>query len=249
MSQDNSVIEGRIHSTESCGTVDGPGIRFIVFTQGCALRCLYCHNPDCQAIDQGKAISVDEIMTEIRKYKTYMRLSGGGVTVSGGEPSLQPQFVCEIFKRCHDEGIHTALDTSGCMSLSIARKVTEFADLILLDIKAFDSNVYYQLTHAPLEPTLRFASYLNQLKKPMWIRYVLVPGINDNLNDIARMADYLAQFSNIDRIEVLPFHKLGEYKWKELKMEYKLSNTEPPSADLVEKVERIFSRINTLQSA
>ncbi|MBE9129606.1 pyruvate formate-lyase-activating protein [Coleofasciculus sp. LEGE 07081] len=233
-------MTGRIHSLESCGTVDGPGIRFVIFTQGCPLRCLYCHNPDCQSIGDGTEVTVDELITKVQKYRSYMRFSGGGVTVTGGEPLMQPNFVREIFRRCQELGIHTALDTSGYVNLNAAKSVLDYVDLVLLDIKSFDPQVYFKITSVSLEPTLQFAKYLNEIKKPTWIRFVLVPGLSDNLQTIEGLANFISTLENVEKVEVLPFHKMGEYKWEQLGYNYQLKNTQPPTPAQVQQVMDIF---------
>ncbi len=233
-------IKGRVHSIETCGTVDGPGIRFVVFCQGCALRCQYCHNPDTWNMAGGMEYSVDELFKEIKKYKSYMISSKGGVTLSGGEPLMQPDFVEEIFKRCKKEGIHTALDTSGYIHLSIAKKIIEYTDLVLLDIKSYNPDVYKEVTSKELSPTLELAKYLSQINKPMWIRFVLVPNLTDNISDIEDLAKFLSELNNVERLDVLPFHKMGEFKWEELGYDYKLKETQTPDKTLVEKVKDIF---------
>jgi pyruvate formate lyase activating enzyme len=233
-------IQGHIHSVESCGTVDGPGIRFVVFTAGCPLRCLYCANPDCRVLENGKLVTVDELLTEIQQYRAYMQSSGGGVTVSGGEPLFQPQFVAEIFRRCKALGIHTALDTSGYCDLAIAKPVVELADLVLLDIKSFDPDLYKTVTSVSLEPTLALARHLNAIHKPTWIRFVLVPGLTDAPHNIAGLADFVATLTNVERVEVLPFHKMGEYKWDQLGYDYALKATEPPTPEQVKTALDIF---------
>lgn len=235
-----TITSGYIHSVESCGTVDGPGIRFVIFTSGCPLRCLYCSNPDCRNLENGKKVSVDELVDEIQKYASYMQASGGGVTISGGEPLFQPSFVREIFKRCRLLGIHTTLDTSGFCNLESAKSVLEFVDLVLLDIKSFDPPTYTKVTSVAIEPTLAFARYLSEINKPTWIRFVLVPGLTDDPENIAGLADFIAQFNNIERVEVLPFHKMGEYKWEQLDFEYLLKNTPTPSPHQVQAALDIF---------
>lgn len=229
---------GRIHSLETCGTVDGPGIRFVVFTQGCPLRCLYCHNPDCQEIHGGSVVTVDEIMAQIEHTKPYLR--SGGVTVSGGEPLMQPEFVAEIFRRCHQLGLHTALDTSGYVQIEAAECVLNNADLILLDIKSYSSDLFHKVTGVSIEPTLNFARHLAKIKKPVWIRFVLVPGLTDPEENVVGLAEFISTLDNVERVEVLPFHKLGEYKWQQLGLPYTLGNTEPPAPELVEHVIQIF---------
>uniref|UniRef100_A0A832H6U9 Pyruvate formate-lyase-activating enzyme n=1 Tax=Oscillatoriales cyanobacterium SpSt-402 TaxID=2282168 RepID=A0A832H6U9_9CYAN len=235
-----ALVQGFIHSIETCGTVDGPGIRFVIFTAGCPLRCLYCSNPDCRFIENGKKVTVDELIQEIQKYTSYMKASGGGITVSGGEPLYQPHFVAEIFKRCKALGIHTALDTSGYCDLEVAKPVIEQADLVLLDIKSFDPEIYTKVTSVSLEPTLAIARYLNTIHKPTWIRFVLVPGLTDAPHNITGLANFVATLKNVEKVEVLPFHKLGEYKWAQLGYDYQLQQTQPPTIEQVQAVQAMF---------
>jgi len=230
---------GQLHSIETLGTVDGPGIRYVVFTQGCPLRCLYCHNPECRYWEDGKPTSVDELMTDILRYRSYLR-SPGGVTISGGEPLMQPEFTANLLKRCHAVGLHTVLDTSGYTVLSAALPVLEHTDLILLDIKSFDPDIYQRLTGVSLAPTLQFARYLSDINKPVWIRFVLVPGITDDPDNVKGLAQFVSTLNNVQRVEILPFHKMGEYKWKQLGYEYKLENVEPPTLEAVQTVVDIF---------
>lgn len=237
-----SEITGRIHSFESCGTVDGPGIRFVVFMQGCPLRCKYCHNADTWATHGGKLYSPEELMTEIVKYKSYMRFSGGGVTFTGGEPLMQSDFLKEVFTLCKKQGISIALDTSGFLYSEKTKDVIDMADLVLLDIKNFDPDVYKDVTSVSLEPTLKFLEHLREKNIEAWVRYVLVPGLTDNLDAIEKMASYLKEFPNVSRIELLPFHKMGEFKWEELGRTYELKETETPSKELVEQVREILKK-------
>ena len=233
-------VTGKIHSVESCGTVDGPGIRFVIFTQGCPLRCLYCHNPDCRHLEDGKDITVEELVREVKKYRSYFQFSGGGVTISGGEPLMQPQFVQAICQRCQQLDIHTALDTSGYVNINIAKPVLEYVNLVLLDIKSYDPEIYKRVTGVSLEPTLNFARYLNQIKKPTWIRFVLVPNLTEPIHNVEGLAQFIANFDNVEKVEVLPFHKMGEYKWEKLGYDYQLKSTQPPSPELIKKVVNIF---------
>jgi pyruvate formate lyase activating enzyme len=235
-------ITGKIHSLESCGTVDGPGIRFIIFTQGCPLRCLYCHNPDCRNLQDGQEMSVDDLITEVQKYRTYMQFSGGGLTISGGEPLMQPEFITEIFKRAKALGIHTALDTSGFVDLEVAKPVLEYVDLVLLDIKSYDPATYFKITHVDIQPTLTLAKYLQQIHKPTWIRFVLVPHLSDREDNIQGLAEFISHLDNVEKVEVLPFHKMGEYKWESLGYDYRLQDTEPPSPAEVERAIAIFQK-------
>lgn len=232
-------VTGRIHSLESCGTVDGPGLRFVVFTQGCPLRCLYCHNPDCRNYHDGREVTVEEIMAEIRKYRSFLR--NGGVTISGGEPLMQPTFVAEVLRQCQAMGLHTALDTSGYVVLEAAKPVVAHADLVLLDIKSYDPNLYQQVTSVSLEPTLTFARYLADIHKPTWIRFVLVPGLTDPESNVTGLANFVATLPNVERVEVLPFHKMGEYKWEQLGLPYALHDTQPPTPEQIAAVKQIFA--------
>ncbi len=233
-------IIGRIHSIESGGAVDGPGIRFVTFLQGCPLRCQYCHNPDTWKTSGGMEKTPRELFNEAKKLKSYMKFTGGGVTVTGGEPMLQAPFVLEYFKLCKSAHIHTAIDTSGFIFNDTVDEILDYTDLVLLDIKHFNKEQYKVITGVELEPTLRFLQHTSEKNIKVWIRYVLVPDLSDQLDDIEALGKHLSQYNNIERIEVLPFHKMGEYKWEELGEKYKLADTEEPSKDLVlEAVSRI----------
>lgn len=233
-------IKGKLHSFESCGTVDGPGIRFIVFTQGCPLRCKYCHNPDTWKMKDAKyERTTDFVMNEILKYRGFFA-NNGGVTVTGGEPLMQPDFVEELFMKCKKEGIHTALDTSGYIFDERVKEVLKYTDLVLLDIKCMNSNEYKELTGVDLDPTLKFAKYLSDIGKPMWIRHVLVPGITDRDEYLENLADFVKELKSVEKVEILPFHKMGEFKWKELGLEYQLDKVEAPTRERVENAKNIF---------
>lgn len=238
------MTTGNIHSIESCGTVDGPGIRFVVFLQGCPLRCQYCHNPDTWKIGDGQRMSVDELMAEVIKYKSYMQFSGGGITLTGGEPLMQLDFVYEVIQACKKEGIHTAIDTSGYVFNDRAKKIIDAVDMVLLDVKHSDPEQYKVITSGRLEPTLKFLDYLGTIDKPLWIRYVLVPTLSDQPEAIEKLAIILGRYSNIQRIELLPFHKMGEYKWKELGLEYKLAHINEPSEEAVAEAVAILKNHN-----
>jgi pyruvate formate lyase activating enzyme len=234
------AIIGRVHSVETAGTVDGPGLRFVVFLAGCPLRCLYCHNPDTRDPAGGVSRTVDALMAEILSYKDFLQRSGGGVTVSGGEPLAQPAFVTALFHACHRYGLSTALDTSGCMGAKVADALLDATDLVLLDIKAFDDDAHRRVTGAPLAPCLAFAEKLARRHQRMWVRYVLVPGLTDDLPSIERLAAYVARLGSVERVEVLPFHKMGEPKWAELGLPYTLGATQLPSPDLLTRVQTLF---------
>ncbi|MDF2609269.1 MAG: pflA [Lachnospiraceae bacterium] len=239
MSADNSKI-GRIHSLESLGTVDGPGIRFVVFMQGCVLRCQFCHNPDTWDTTKGMEYTPDALMQEIIKYKSYMQFSGGGVTFTGGEPLLQAEFILEVAKLCKQQDISVAIDTSGFVWNNTVKEVLNDTDIVLLDIKNYDPIVYKTVTGVSLSPTLEFLNYLRDKNINTWIRYVLVPGLTDNLESVKELSRHLKNYPNVSKIEILGFHKMGEYKWKELGLEYQLFHTKEPSKELLQEVRDIF---------
>ncbi len=230
---------GKIHSFESFGTVDGPGIRFVLFMQGCIYRCLYCHNPD--TFDMNNAaftLSPRQAFDRMKKYISYYKR--GGITISGGEPLMQPAFVKSFFQLCKAEGLHTAIDTTGYRLTDEVKEVLEETDLVLLDIKCIDHEIHKELTGQPLQPTLDFAEYLSDNNIPMWVRYVLVPNLTDEDELIKKHADYLSKLSNVEKVEVLPFHKLGESKYEQLGIEFKLKNYDPPTEERVENAKNIY---------
>lgn len=233
---------GNIHSYESFGTVDGPGIRFVVFLQGCPLRCKFCHNPDTWNATGAKIKeSAEKTFEKIRKYKGYFGKKGG-VTLTGGEPLVQSEFVLELFKLCKKDGIHTALDTSGYIFNDKVKEVLEYTDLVLLDIKAIDEKVYKELTGVELKNTLEFANYLKEINKKTWIRHVVVPKITDNDELLDRLANYVSKFDNVEKVEILPYHKLGEFKYKELGMKYVLEGVEELSKERFKNAVSIFEK-------
>ena len=233
--------KGRIHSFETLGTVDGPGIRFVVFMQGCPLRCKYCHNPDTWDTTGGKEFTVDELFNEIKKYKTFMESSGGGVTFTGGDPLIQAGFLSQVAKLCKENGISVALDTSGAIINDNVKELYKYTDLVLLDIKSFDKDVYRDLTGVKLDPTLKTLDMLKEQDIDVWVRYVVVPDLTDDLESIKALSDYLDNYPNVKRIEPLEFHKMGEYKWEELGIPYSLGDTSEPEKELMRKVKEIFS--------
>ena len=236
-------MTGKIHSFESFGTVDGPGIRFVVFVQGCPMRCLYCHNPDTWSVDGGTQYTAEEVASRILKYKNYFT-GGGGATVSGGEPLMQAGFVEELFTILKKSGIHTALDTSG--ALYDARNPRAFdsllavTDLVLLDIKHIDDDEHIKLTGRSNKNILAFARYLSDLGKPVWIRHVLVPGITDNDEYLHRLKVFLSTLTNVEKVEVLPYHTMGEVKYNKLGIDYPLKGVQPPSPERVKNAKEIL---------
>ena len=232
-------MKGLIHSFETFGTKDGPGIRFVLFMQGCPLRCLYCHNPDTWDIaDRKYVLTPEEVLSDILKIKSFIR--NGGVTVSGGEPLLQAEFVTELFKLCKAEGLHTAVDTSGYILNNSVKEVLRYTDLVLLDIKHIDPQKYKNLTARPLEPTFHFMEYLAEIQKPAWLRYVLVPGFTDDVKDLNNWAKYASKFQNVERVDVLPFHQMGLHKWEQIEQQYKLKDIATPTHAEIDKAEGIF---------
>ena len=232
-------MKGYIHSFESFGTKDGPGIRFVLFLQGCPLRCLYCHNVDTWDLkDKKYMFTPEETMHEIKKVRGFIK--SGGVTVSGGEPLMQPEYILELFKLCKEDGLHTAIDTSGYLLNDRIKEVLEYTDLVLLDIKQIDPEKYKALTSVNIKPTLDFLKYLSEINKPVWLRYVLVPGYTDNEKDLEAWAKFVSSFKNVERVDILPFHQMGGHKWKEVNKIYQLENVLAPTNEEVKKAEEIF---------
>ena len=213
---------GRIHSFESLGAVDGPGIRFVIFMQGCHLKCKYCQNRDTWDINGGTEYTVEEIYNKVMRYKNYI-IPNGGVTISGGEPLLQTEFLIELFKLLKKEKIHTCIDTSGNVALTDKiKELIELTDLFLLDIKCINNDVCKDLTGVSNKNELEFARYLSEKGKEMWIRQVLVPGITDDENDLKELSKFIKSLNNVKKIEILKYHDLGTFKWKNLNLEYPL---------------------------
>lgn len=245
------IVKGRVHSFESFGTLDGPGIRFVVFMQGCPLRCLYCHNRDTWNVSGGHEYTTDEVMEEVEKYINYFRFSGGGVTVSGGEPLLQHAFVTELFKKCREKGIHTALDTSGYTDLINTTELVDttnldhlfsYTNLVLLDIKHINEEGHKLLTSKSREKTSSFARLLAARNIPVWIRYILVPGYTDSEDDLQQAAAFIKSMPNVEKAEVLPYHTLGSFKWDELGYEYPLTGVLEPTSQSLEKARQILEK-------
>ncbi|NLM74602.1 MAG: pyruvate formate lyase-activating protein [Clostridiaceae bacterium] len=235
-------MEGYIHSIETCGTLDGPGIRYVIFFQGCPLRCKFCHNPDTWKVNCGKKYTTSNVVEDILKYKNFIK--SGGVTLSGGEPLLQADFAAEILRLCKKHRIHTAVDTSGAIPLNSCKHAVDEADLIMLDIKSIDTYKCRNLTGKGNEDALKLLDYLEHTGKEAWIRHVVVPGITEDYDDIEEMAKYLSKYKVISRVEILPFHKMGEYKWKELNLKYELEDTLPPEKESIEKIKNIVRKYN-----
>ncbi|WP_338699267.1 pyruvate formate-lyase-activating protein [Streptomyces sp. Q6] len=233
--------EGSVHSWDLSTGVDGPGTRFVTFLSGCPLTCLYCHNPDTWRMRNGKRTSADDIVAEAAKYTRFIEAAGGGATISGGEPLLQPVFTGELLHRFkHELGLHTALDTSGFLGVRATDALLRDADLVLLDIKSWDRATYKKVTGRPLQPTLDFAHRLADLGKDVWVRFVLVPGLTDDPANIEGVAAFAGSLGNVSRVDVLPFHKLGEAKWQALGKTFTLHDTPSPTPEQVATAKSIF---------
>ena len=231
---------GYVHSIEVGSTVDGPGIRFVLFLTGCLLRCQYCHNPDTWHKKNGRPTTLKRMTKEIGKYEKVLKISKGGLTISGGEPVQQHAYITGIFRRAKDLGIHTCLDTSGRLGAKLSDAELLDIDLNLLDIKSGDEETYRQVTGQPLQPTLDYARRLSELGRPMWVRFVLVPDLTDDYDNVEKVADVCAGLKTLERVEILRFHQMGKDKWRKLGIEYPLADTEPPTPELAERVREQF---------
>jgi len=232
---------GYYHSYEITGSVNGPGIRFMLYLSGCPLRCQYCQNPDMWTMHNGRPVTVGRMLDEVAKYANFIRTAHGGITVSGGEPMLQIRFLEALLRRCkQDLGLHTAVDTSGFLGDRASEDFLDLVDLFLLDIKAGDEELYQLVTSAELEPTLRFARRLSDRGNRMWLRYVLVPGLTDAEDDVEKVARFMSTLAHVERVEVLPFHQLGAGKWADLQLSYQLADVPPAAPELVRRVEDQF---------
>ncbi|MCH3962398.1 MAG: pyruvate formate-lyase-activating protein [Solobacterium sp.] len=241
------MTQGRIHSFETFGAVDGPGVRFIVFLQGCRMRCAYCHNPETWAMDGGQLYTPEQVMEKALRYQAYWK-NGGGITVSGGEALLQIDFLLELFALCKKNGIHTVLDTAGNPYTEEEPFFTKFnelmklTDLFLLDIKQIDPIKHQKMTGWTNENILAMASYLSEHQKHMWIRYVLVPGLTDDPADQKQLRKFIDTLHTVDRVEVLPYHTLGVPMYEKLGIEYPLKGVEPPSTQQIQDAEAILKK-------
>jgi len=231
---------GFLHSFTTGSAVDGPGVRVVAWTTGCMFRCLYCHNPDTWTMSNGIPVTVAKATAELRKYRQGLKVMKGGFTLSGGEALMQDRFAVKLFTAAHAMGIHTALDTNGYFGDRLTDEELQVIDLVLLDIKSWDPERHKKVTGMDVAPTLAFARRLAALKRPMWLRFVLVPGYSDDPDDIRQIARFCAELGNVERVDVLPFHQMGRFKWKKLGLDYKLDQVEPPSADLIERTIAIY---------
>ncbi|KMY23977.1 pyruvate formate-lyase 1-activating enzyme [Actinobaculum suis] len=232
---------GSIHSWELVTAVDGPGTRMTVFFNGCPLRCKYCHNPDTFLMKDGQPVELDELMRRIKRYRRMFKATGGGITLSGGEVMMQPKFMANVLHGAKKMGIHTCIDTSGFLGRSVSDETMQDIDLVLLDVKSGNEETYKHVTGRALQPTIDFGDRLNAAGIETWIRFVLVPGLTDDPENINQVADICARWrSNVTRVEVLPFHQMGRDKWHNLGIHYELENTEPPTNVEVERARDIF---------
>lgn len=241
-------FKGYVHVLESFGSVDGPGVRFVVFMQGCHMRCKYCHNPDTWSKEGGQEFTPDKLLKEALKYKTYWGkdMKKGGVTVSGGEPLCQIEFVAEFFKLLKSKGVHTTLDTSGQPFkrdkdfLEKFDELIKYTDLVMLDLKEFDAKKHKDLTGFGNENIFDMARYLSDKNIPMWIRHVLVPGVTDNEQDLENLRKFIDTLKSVEKVEILPYHTLGLFKWENLKIDYPLKGVRSPSKEEIQKAEDIL---------
>lgn len=238
--ESDEEVSGYVHSIEVGSTVDGPGIRFVLFLTGCPMRCQYCHNPDTWHKHNGKKYTLARITREIGKYAKVLKLSKGGLTISGGEPAVQPRFLRRVMQATKAMGVHTCLDTSGRLGRNLTDADLADIDLQLLDIKSGDPAIYERVTGHPLQPTLDYAKRLSDLGRPLWIRFVLVPGLTDDPDNVARIADICAGLESLERVEILRFHQMGKAKYEKLGIPYPLAHTEPPTPELTERVREQF---------
>ena len=247
-----SEVKGYIHSTESFGSVDGPGVRFIIFVSGCPMRCQFCHNPDTWKMQDGELKTTDELLKTALRYKSYWK-DKGGITVSGGEPLMQMDFLIDLFKKAKEQGVHTNIDTSGAVFtkeepfFGKLQELLKYTDMLMLDIKHIDDEQHKILTGQSNKNILEFARYLSDIKKPIWIRHVLVPERSDKHEYLERLHDFIETLDNVERVEVLPYHTLGAYKWKELGYDYKLEGIDPPTQERIENANRILETAKYLK--
>jgi pyruvate formate lyase activating enzyme len=226
---------GFLHSYTTGSAVDGPGVRVVAWTAGCMWRCQYCHNPDTWSMDNGIPVTLARAVEELSKYRHGLKVMSGGFTISGGEPLMQHRFAVKLLTAARAMGVHTAMETNGYFGARLTDPELEAIDLVLLGIKTWDPERHRRLTGRDVAPTLEFARRLAEHKRPIWIRFVLVPGLTDDPEDIAKIAEFAASLGNVERVDVLPFHQMGRFKWKNLGIEYKLQDVEPPSPEAVDR--------------
>jgi pyruvate formate lyase activating enzyme len=231
---------GFLHSFTTGSAVDGPGVRVVAWTTGCVWRCQYCHNPDTWTLRNGIPVTVTRAVEELRKYRQGLKVMAGGVTFSGGEPLMQDRFIVKMLAASKEMDIHTTLETNGYLAERLSDAELDTIDLVMLGIKSWGNDRHRALTGREIEPTLAFARRLAQRKRPMWVRFVLVPDLTDDAEDIANIAHFAAGLGNVERVDVLPFHQMGRYKWEKLKLDYALDKTEPPTQEAHARAVAIF---------
>jgi len=231
---------GFLHSFTTGSAVDGPGIRVVAWTTGCQFRCLYCHNPDTWNLNNGIPVTIERATEQLGKYRHGLRTMLGGFTLSGGEPLMQDRFAVRLLAAAQAMGIHTALDTNGSLGNRLSDGEVDSINLVLLDVKCWNPERHQRLTGMEVSPVLDFARRLASRHRPIWLRYVLVPGLTDNPLDIAQLAKFAAELGNVERVDILPFHQLGQFKWKELKLKYALDGVQPPSAEIISMAREQF---------
>jgi len=226
---------GFLHSFTTGSTVDGPGVRLVAWTAGCQWRCLYCHNPDTWNLMNGMPVTIERAVEELGKYRHGLKAMGGGLTLSGGEPLMQDRFAVRLFTAARSMGIHTAIETNGYLGERLTDHELEQIDLVMLGVKTWTSKLHRELTGKDIGPTLELARRLSHLGRKIWIRFVLVPGLTDDPKNIEQIAKFAVGLEVVDRIEVLPFHQMGRYKWRELAINYTLLDVEPPTSEMIER--------------
>ena len=231
---------GFLHSFTTGSAVDGPGIRLVAWTTACMFRCQYCHNPDTWTLSNGIPVTLDQAILEVRKYANGLKAMKGGFTLSGGEPLMQDRFATRLFRAVKDMGVHTAIETNGMFGERLTDDELRSIDLVILDMKAFTLEQHKRVTGLPNSDVLEFCNRLSELRRPMWLRYVLVPGLTDIPEEMEAVAEFGSSLGVVERAEILPFHQLGQYKWERLGLQYQLASTSPPSNELVAKAIQIF---------
>jgi len=231
---------GFLHSYTTGSAVDGPGVRVVAWTSGCMWRCRYCHNPDTWTMRNGYPVSVTQASEELRKYRQGLKVMSGGLTVSGGEPLMQHRFVLKLLNAAKGMGVHTTIETNGFLGDQLTDADFESIDLVMLGLKKWDPEAHKELTGREIGPTLTLARRLAARKRPIWVRFVLVPGLTDDRDDIKRIAEFAAGLGVVERVEVLPFHQMGRFKWKELGIKYHLEKTEAPTTEAAENACEVF---------
>jgi pyruvate formate lyase activating enzyme len=236
LKDDRQGAFGYVHSYETSSRYDGPGLRAVLFVSGCLLRCTYCHNPDTWHLKDGTYVSAQQVIDRLGQFASALRALDGGLTISGGEVLVQLAFTKRILAGAKEMGLHTAIETSGFLGDRVDESYLRALDLVLLDIKSSNPDTYKTVTGRDLAPTLRFAERLAKLNKPVWVRFTLVPGLTDDPANVEGIAKFVAPMKNVEWVEVQPFHKMGEFKWKAMNIEYKHANTPPPTPELVNRV-------------